>query len=66
MHDDWRWARYRRPVIVHSGYYCAPCGSWYGDRHGFDRHVYGYHGLVQRSFADAVAQVVWGLVYFGL
>jgi len=64
--DDWRWARYRRPVIVHSQYYCAPCARWYGDRYGFDRHVYGYHELPQLAFRDAVAQVVWGLVYFGL
>lgn len=64
--DDWRWARYRRPVIVHSGYYCAPCSGWYGDRHAFDRHVFGHHGLPRLSFGDAVAQMVWGLVYFGL
>jgi len=64
--DDWRWARYRRPVVVHSQYYCAPCSHWYNDRYGFDRHVYGHHGLQQRSFGDAVAQMVWGLVYFGL
>lgn len=64
--DDWRWARYRRPMVVHSPYYCAPCAHWYEHRHDFDRHLYGYHRLPQRSFQDAVAQVVWGLVYFGL
>jgi hypothetical protein len=63
--DDWRWARYRRPTVVHSPYYCAACSHWYGERIDFDRHVYGYHGLPQRSFQDAVAQLVWGLVYFG-
>lgn len=65
QHDDWRWARYRRPAVVHSQYYCAPCTHWYGDRYAFDRHVYGYHQLPQLAFGDAVAQLVWGLVYFG-
>jgi len=64
-HDDWRWARYRRPAVVHSQYYCAPCSGWYGDRYAFDQHVYGYHRLPQLSFGDAVSQMVWGLVYFG-
>jgi hypothetical protein len=65
-HDDWRWARYRRPVVIHSPYYCAPCAYWYQDRHAFDRHVYGHHGLGANGFEQAVAQLVWGLVYFGL
>jgi len=66
QHDDWRWARYRRPVIVYGSYYCAPCAGWYHDRHAFDRHVFSYHGLARHAFADAVAEMVWGLVYFGL
>lgn len=64
-HDDGRWVRYRRPLVVHSPYYCAPCSNWYGQRHDFDQHLYGYHRLPQRSFQDAVAQVAWGLVHFG-
>ena len=63
--DDWRWARYRRPLVVHSPYYCAPCSHWYDHRHDFDRHLYGYHRLPQRWFQDAVARLAWGLVYFG-
>jgi len=66
VHDDWRWARYRRPIIVHSGFYCAPCSTWFRDRHGFEHHVYGHHRLARHLFADAVAQLAWGLVYFGL
>ena len=65
-YDDWRWKRYRRPVVIHSPYYCAPCSHWYGDRRGFDAHVYGYHRLPRRHFADAVSELVWGVVYFGL
>lgn len=64
--DDWRWRHYRRPVVIESPYYCAPCGHWYRDRGAFHSHVYGHHDLPRRLFADAVAQVVWGWVYFGL
>jgi hypothetical protein len=63
--DDVRWSRHRRPLVVHGPYYCAPCSRWYGHRHDFDRHVYGHHRVPPRAFEDAVARLVWGLVYFG-
>lgn len=57
--------RYRRSVVVHSPFFCGPCGHGFSHRRHFDRHLTGHHGIAVHALSDVIVHTLRGLFYYG-
>lgn len=57
--------RYRRSVVVHSPFYCGPCGHGFTHRRHFDRHLTHHHGIAVHALSSVIVQTLRGLFYYG-
>ena len=57
--------RYRRSVVVHSPFYCGPCGHGFSHQRDFYGHLTGHHGIAVHALSSVLVQTVRGLFYYG-
>lgn len=57
--------RYRRSVVVHSPFYCGPCGQGFSHRRDFYGHLTGHHGIAVHALSSVIVKTVRGLFYYG-
>lgn len=57
--------RYRRPVVVHSPFYCAPCGHGFASRRHFHGHLTGHHGIAAHALSSVIVHTLRGFFFYG-
>lgn len=57
--------RYRQPVVVHSPFYCAPCGHGFSSRRDFHSHLTGHHGIAAHALSSAIVHTLSGFFFYG-
>lgn len=53
------------PARVHGRYWCAPCDRWWHERSHFYLHLGGHHHVPSHRFANVIAHVAFGAVFYG-